>query len=963
MTQYIIELLQKAGLDVKLLTPEEEQRLLHQLKQSKINGPMPEFQILASKEPFYSNAEHAIYSIQQEKATPQQWLAMLTKAGGIKSGEDKWLGLTEWLNGNHNRTIHKNEIINYIELNKITLHEDHYLELEHSEEFKALEQEYLRMMGEVEENYQNADDRYEEFMDEMRAKYDEDDEYRWTFEMSKEELEIEDELLKLRDKYDTKATPVEEIAFSEMVEKYGYHFDYAFSGDSDGLTINDTEEAERFVSAGAIDERRREYVTEGLINYHEIALWAEQAEPWGTNDNLHFGEVGRGRAIGWIRFGETTVQQHLTSAEYWQFLEDMPKAEEWIRQDGVNFIAGNDIYYPPTQKTSFTKEYIVDDSKNGRFIYQPSQGAGIICHSLQQAVDRYNREHVPQSKKQRILVIDEIQSNRHQEGRKKGYQLSGVQLNKINDEYLRLYIQRDDFNEAMRNKYKSDKFGHYMSKEELEQLGTIENKLRELGNVVVDNAQRIPGAPFEKNWHELCMKRMLRYAAENGFDKIAWTKGEQQNKRYDIAKMVHSIQRLENRGDDKYIVIRYNQNNETEFYVKPDGKIYDSVHGWDGKNIKELMGEELAQKVQDMPEMSTLDTKDLTIGNEKMSPFYDRILPTFMNNYGKKWGVTVSEIALPHLSKLNEYMVDELTMHCINVTDEMKSSVLQAQPMFLRDKQGDVYGFTVGDTIYLTEKGLNPETLVHEYTHVWARAMQQGNPDAWQSIKDLLKDTTLWDEVKSDKQYADIHHNEDYIASEALARISGKNNAAKLAAIAQQTAEKNNALGIPTNPADIFSKLRAALESFWEWVGKHMFDIQHFNSINEVTDRVLYDLIQANKLETGEILTKTVDLNQNKQLLEDRLNNKYNALLDSFDFQNADKDNINSRISNVMIFKGKNGEPYIRCKIDGKQQLGVSIKGTDRGTALETNNLITLAERYFHDALNTDINPRQSFKR
>ena len=33
--------------------------------------------------------------------------------------------------------------------------------------------------------------------------------------------------------------------------------------------------------------------------------------------------------------------------------------------------------------------------------------------------------------------------------------------------------------------------------------------------------QRIPGAPFEKNWHELCMKRMLRYAAENGFDKIA----------------------------------------------------------------------------------------------------------------------------------------------------------------------------------------------------------------------------------------------------------------------------------------------------------------------------------------------------------------------------------------------------------------------------------------------------------
>lgn len=935
MNQYIIKLLQKAGLDVKLLTPEEEQRLLHQLKQPKINGPMPEFQILASKEPFYSNAEHAINSIQQEKATPQQWLAMLTKSGGIKSGEDKWLGLTEWLNGNEKRTIHKNEIINYIELNKITLHEDHYVELEHSEDFKALEQEYLRTMAEVEENYQNADDLYEEFMEDMRSKYDEDDEYRWTFEMTKEEQEREHELLQLRDKYDTQTTPVEEIAFSEMVEKYGNHFEYAFSGDENGLTINDPEEAAYLMSADAIEDTRRQYVTEGLVNYHEIALWAEQAKPWNNNDVIHFGKVGHGRCIGWIRFGETTVKQHLTSAEYWQFLESMPKADEWIRYDGTNFIAGNDIYYPPTKQTIYTKsEYIVDDRKNGHFIYQPFQGAGVICHSLQQAVDQYNREHVPQSKKQRILVIDEIQSNRHQQGRNKGYQLSDKQLDKISDEYLKIYLQRDDYNEAMRNKYKSEAFGLYMSKEELEQLGTIENKLRELGNVAVDNAQRIPGAPFEKNWHELCMKRMLRYAAENGFDKIAWTKGEQQNKRYDMAKMVHSIQRLENWDEDKYFIIRYNQNHETGFYVKPDGVIYDSVHGWDGKNINELMGEELAQKVQNMPENSTLDIKDFTIGKVKTSPFYDRILPTFMNSYGKKWGVNVGEIALPHLSKANEYVVDELTMHCINVTDEMRTSVLQAQPMFMYDKQGGVYGFTVGDTIYLTDKGMNPETLVHEYTHVWARVMQQGNPDAWQSIKDLLKDTTLWDEVKSDKLYTDIHHNEDYIASEALARISGKNNAARLADIARQTADKNNALGIPTNPADIFSKLRVALESFWSWVGKHMFDIQHFNSINEVTDRVLYDLIQANKLETDEILTKFTD-----------------------------KDKINSRISHVTIFKGKSGEPYIRCKIDGKQQLGVPIKGADREAAFETNNLITLAERYFHDALNTEINPHQTFKR
>jgi len=44
--------------------------------------------------------------------------------------------------------------------------------------------------------------------------------------------------------------------------------------------------------------------------------------------------------------------------------------------------------------------------------------------------------------------------------------------------------------------------------------------------------EEIPKAPFLKNWHEVFFKRMLRYAAENGYDKIAWTTGDQQIARY-----------------------------------------------------------------------------------------------------------------------------------------------------------------------------------------------------------------------------------------------------------------------------------------------------------------------------------------------------------------------------------------------------------------------------------------------
>lgn len=50
------------------------------------------------------------------------------------------------------------------------------------------------------------------------------------------------------------------------------------------------------------------------------------------------------------------------------------------------------------------------------------------------------------------------------------------------------------------------------------------------------DADNTPNAPFIKDpnkWPELALKHALRYAAENDLDKIAWTTGEQQVKRYE----------------------------------------------------------------------------------------------------------------------------------------------------------------------------------------------------------------------------------------------------------------------------------------------------------------------------------------------------------------------------------------------------------------------------------------------
>jgi hypothetical protein len=39
----------------------------------------------------------------------------------------------------------------------------------------------------------------------------------------------------------------------------------------------------------------------------------------------------------------------------------------------------------------------------------------------------------------------------------------------------------------------------------------------------------IPDAPWKKSWDALLMKRMIRYAVDNGFEQIAWINGNQQN--------------------------------------------------------------------------------------------------------------------------------------------------------------------------------------------------------------------------------------------------------------------------------------------------------------------------------------------------------------------------------------------------------------------------------------------------
>ena len=167
---------------------------------------------------------------------------------------------------------------------------------------------------------------------------------------------------------------------------------------------------------------------------------------------------------------------------------------------------------------------------------------------------------------------------------------------------------------------------------------------------------------------------------------------------------------------------------------------------------------------------------------------------------------------------------------------------------FLQTPDGTVYGWTIGGKIFLTEQGMNAETPIHEYTHLWANAMRRNNEQGWESIKDLLRGTPMWDEVLADKNYSNIHDNEDLVASEVLSRYSGKENAKRLEDEAQRMIDEARGIGAKADAVSLIDRVRRALQKFWNWVGKDLFSIKDFDSIEQVTDRVLYDLMNQTDL-------------------------------------------------------------------------------------------------------------------
>ena len=235
----------------------------------------------------------------------------------------------------------------------------------------------------------------------------------------------------------------------------------------------------------------------------------------------------------------------------------------------------------------------------------------------------------------KMLLVEEIQSDWHQAGREKGYKGKGT-LKELPDNYFvqevktidgdTMYVVRDNSNPSV------------IINKDYNRQSAINGVINELN---ASSAGGVPDAPFKDNWYQLALKRVLKYAADNGYERVGLTTGKQQVDRYKMSNEVNSLAwRDAGGGVKRSVSIDLINGDNMTLSVNSEGKLMGG--DFKDKSLSSVLGKDLAKKIMS-EDSGNLMGNGLNIGGEGMKAYYDEIYPKFLEKYGKKWDASVGE--------------------------------------------------------------------------------------------------------------------------------------------------------------------------------------------------------------------------------------------------------------------------------------------------------------------------------
>jgi len=261
---------------------------------------------------------------------------------------------------------------------------------------------------------------------------------------------------------------------------------------------------------------------------------------------------------------------------------------------------------------------------------------------------------------EKMLHVEELQSDWGQEGREKGFKYPA------REEQLR--IARDEANQRVEDARTELRKGMPTSDEINRVLDPLIDAYQAAYKAHIAAINGAPHGPYVDNtqkWTDLALKRVLHEAAHGGYDKVVFTPGEEQNKRYSLEHRVKNIQYY---PEEKYFHATTHDNRGIEHHdVAPE-----DLHGLVGKELVERL---LAQPTMDdhrsdLGSYHELEGDNLKVGGIGMRGYYDNIMPKRLQALAQQHDPK-SRVQLGA-----EPLVENAApLHSLDVTPQMRDSI------------------------------------------------------------------------------------------------------------------------------------------------------------------------------------------------------------------------------------------------------------------------------------------------
>jgi len=226
----------------------------------------------------------------------------------------------------------------------------------------------------------------------------------------------------------------------------------------------------------------------------------------------------------------------------------------------------------------------------------------------------------------KALHIEEIQSDWHQTGQKKGYYTGPSLEYSVSETEDGLWEIYDSGGELVEVEHTRE---------------AAEDVARQFGEgalTAAPGAGTVPDAPYKKDWHELAFKRALMEGINDpSIERLTWTTGDVQADRYNLAKYINSIEAQAVGDNFNLAVIHKDGHAQSLFQLTPD-------------ELSDHVGKEMAEKIV-REKGGMYSGLDLEVGGEFHKNLYDKKITNFAKKFLKKYGVEPEKWQAPSASE------------------------------------------------------------------------------------------------------------------------------------------------------------------------------------------------------------------------------------------------------------------------------------------------------------------------